>query len=352
VQSQKQYFAGQLIGNAIGIAVVTPLMMSLIFINFGDRQGDIATVQVFLLAFLSCFLVIQCHTAVSNTRREYVHGKWGVEGEGGGAAGGPTAGPFRRIWPAYPIGLALGALSAAAVPLLVSEPMGLWTIVAMAFAPLLVVSTALVVLWLPKEQAVLVGTGDRGAGGEVKLASSYRAYLLAEHVLPWLPIQIGLNFGIGYKQFMFEAAKVGADGRVPVNVVAVDAGIVTGILLFFLWLASNFQVRPDVRFGRVPLPTRQELAGSRLARMSPVAAVIVTLVAFDVVAGIVGGVFFGVCRLAGVDAISPMAAVSVKTVLAAAAATAGNAVGVWWGIRREVGDLAAAELPPSAVGSS
>jgi len=100
-------------------------------------------------------------------------------------------------------------------------------------------------------------------------------------VLPWLPIQVILNFGIGYKQFTFEATKEGAQGLVPVGVAAADAGIVVGILLFFLWLGSNFQVRPDVHFARVPLPTPEELSRSRLAAMSPVVAVIVGLVSHD-----------------------------------------------------------------------
>jgi hypothetical protein len=113
-----------------------------------------------------------------------------------------------------------------------------------------------------------------------------------------------------------------------------------GILLFFLWLGSNFQVRPDVHFGRVPLPTPEALSRSRLAAMSPVVAVIVTLVAFDVVAGLVGGAYFGACRLAGFEALSPMTAIIGKTVLAGTAAAAGNAVGVWWGIRREAAAVA------------
>jgi len=320
VQSQKQYLAGQVVGNLIGIAVVTPIMMSLIFVNFGTGQEDVATVQVSLLVFLSCFLVIQCHTAVSNTRREFVHGKWGQCGENGEievAAGELVSGPFARIWPAFPVGAALGAIAAVAAPALVSEPIGTWTVVAIAFVPLGVVSTVLILLWLPREQAALLGGGGRRP--HATAASSVPAYLLREHVLPWLPIQVILNFGIGYKQFAFEAAKEGAQGLVPVGVAAADAAIVVGILLFFLWLGSNFQVRPDVHFARVPLPTPEALSRSRLAAMSPVVAVIVTLVA----------------------ALSPMTAIIWKTVLAGTAAAAGNAVGVWWGIRREAAAVAA-----------
>ena len=337
MQSQKQYLAGQVIANLIGVAVIAPIMMSLIFVNFGTGQGDVATVQVSLLVFLSCFLVIQCHTAVSNTRREFVHGKWGKDGEIDVTAGELVSGPFARIWPAFPLGVALGAITAAAVPPLVSEPIGTWTVAAIAFVPLLAVSTVLILLWLPKEQAALVG-GGRGPGATA--TPSYPAYLFREHVLPWLPIQVILNFGIGYKQFTFEAAKEGAHGLVPVGVAAADAGIVVGILLFFLWLGSNFQVRPDVHFGRVPLPTREELSRSRLAGMSPLVAVIVTLVAFVLVAGLAGGTYFGACRMLRIEALSPMTAIIGKTVLAGTAAAAGNAVGVWWGIRREAAAVA------------
>jgi hypothetical protein len=344
VQSRKQYLVGQVIGNLIGVAVVTPIMMSLIFVNFGTGHENVATVQVSLLVFLSCFLVIQCHTAVSNTRREFVHGKWGESGETDVAAGELVSGPFARIWPAFPVGAALGAIAAAAAPALVSEPIGTWTVVVIAFVPLGVVSTVLILLWLPREQAALLGGGGRRP--HATAAPSVPAYLLREHVLPWLPIQVILNFGIGYKQFAFEAAKEGAQGLVPVDVAAADAAIVVGILLFFLWLGSNFQVRPDVHFARVPLPTPEALSRSRLAAMSPVVAVIVTLVAFDVVAGLVGGIYFGVCRLAGIEALSPMTAIIWKTVLAGTAAAAGNAIGVWWGIRRE----AAAVAARSAIG--
>jgi hypothetical protein len=337
VQSQKQYLAGQVIANLIGVALIAPIMMSLIFVNFGTGQGDVAAVQVSLLVFLSCFLVIQCHTAVSNTRREFVHGKWGKDGEIDVTAGELVSGPFARIWPAFPLGAALGAITAAAVPTLVSEPIGIWTVAAIAFVPLVAVSTVLILLWLPKEQAALVGGGGRGPGATA--TPSYPAYLFREHVLPWLPIQVILNFGIGYKQFTFEAAKEGVHGLVPVEIAAADAGIVVGILLFFLWLGSNFQVRPDVHFGRVPVPTREELSRSRLAGMSPLVAVIVTLVAFALVAGLVWGAYLGACRLAGIEALSPMTAIIGKTVLAATAAAAGNAVGVWWGIRREAAAL-------------
>jgi hypothetical protein len=342
VQSQKRYLATQVIGNLVGVAVVAPLMMSLIFVSFGTGQESVATVQVSLLVFLSCFLVIQCHTAVSNTRREFVHGKWGENGENGEidvAAGALVSGPFGRIWPAFPLGAALGVIIAAAAPSLVSEPIGTWSVVAIAFVPLGIVSTVLILLWLPREQATLVGGGARGPGATAALPIP--AYLLREHVLPWLPIQVILNFGIGYKQFTFEATKEGAQGLVPVGVAAADAGIVVGILLFFLWLSSNFQVRPDVHFARVPLPTPEQLSRSRLAAMSPVVAVIVTLVAFDLVAGLVGGIYFGVCRVAGVEALSPMTAIIWKTLLAGTAAAAGNAVGVWWGIRREAPAVAA-----------
>lgn len=73
--------------------------------------------------------------------------------------------------------------------------------------------------------------------------------------------------------------------------------------------------------------------------MSPLAAVIVTLVTFALLVGLVGGAYFGACRLAGIEALSPMTAIIGKTVFAATAAAAGNAVGVWWGIRREAAAL-------------
>ena len=61
--------------------------------------------------------------------------------------------------------------------------------------------------------------------------------------------------------------------------------------------------------------------------MSPVVAVIVTLVAFDLVAGLAGGIYFGVCRLTGVEALSPMTAILWKTVLAGTAVAARSAIG-------------------------
>lgn len=339
--SPSAYVVGQYVANLIGVAIVGPLFAWIVFGLFGEGRPGVRAVQLFLLLLVGCFAVIQVYTAIGNERRDLMQGRWAID-DAGGKDPAPLVSPWRRLGAGtVALGAAAALVSAAMVPLLGRGPLGLWTVVALAFLALLVASTPLVGWILPRDQrsfAAALARTESGAAPSVQPAGP-GAYFLAEHFAPWVLLQLLINVGIGVKQFSFEAAKPEAveAGGIPAAVVAGDFGIVFGLVLFFMWLASAGQVRPDVRVGRVSRSGENETTFSpaRLVGLGPwtrALLVIVVVVGSMVALGTLATVAFAV---AGRQAVSVAAACSVKGLAATSACAAGCALGVWWGREQE-----------------
>ncbi len=314
---QKKYALFQYAVNVVGAAVVTIVLVLVVFKVFGNGTGDLKTVQAYMLFFIPSFMLIQCHGAITNTRKDFLRGKWVWQETDDSLAPDSIINPWRRLAPlALPAGIAAGLATYLAVPVIGKQPFDRFSIDLIAFIPLALVSTILIIVMLPKDQAALASELKKQAE-----PVSFKPYLLAEHIIPWMVLQGLINLGIGLKQFPHEALKT--DAVVTAQLMAFDMGIVFWIVVFFVWLAAQGQVRPDVQLGRVAQDPRKALSVPLLL------AAQLTLIA------VVGGAAFGFFTLTGIAGIDPVHAAIIKGIVGMAAAITGSWLGVKWGTKRE-----------------
>ncbi len=317
-RNEKEHIVGQIIGNLIGMVFVALGLAHLTFVTFGNGTGNLVAVRVFVLVDIFCFMIIQCWAAVTNTRKDYLRGRWAMEsGPLAGAEDGFILNPWRIVLPpALTAGAITGLVIALIVPWLGQEPFPFLRIGLIAGIPLFVVSSVIIGFLLPRDEAAFTATLAR-----TKMPTApFRRYLIVEHFIPWMFLQGCINLPLGLKQFTNEAAKYGGD--VPASIVALDFGIVSAIIVFFMWLSSMNQVRPDVHLGRVAEDDRKapSVPGMLLIILSFVA---------------VGAVVYGGLALAGVSTVPPVHAAIAKAVVAMAMVIPGCSLGIWWGKRRE-----------------
>lgn len=334
--SSTAYVKGQYVANLIGVLIAAFLLAALVFDLFNEGGAELRAVQLFLGLFVASFAVIQPYTAIGNARRDLLLGKWKLGDDAGGGAEAVVS-PWRRLgWRNLFVAVIAGALAAAAVPLLGAGPFGLWTITGISSLVLLVVSTPIIGGVLPRDQrslAVALAQADGGAAFAGPKPGR-AAYFLWEHFLPWVVLQIVINVSIGVKQYTFEGAKPEAveAGGIPASVVATDFGIVFSVILFFIWLASSGQVRPDVRLGRVP---RAEGKPSKILVQGLWLRVLVVIGVMVVSTLVLGTLATAALPLVGLATLSVVAACTVKGLAAVGACVAGCTAGIWWGREQE-----------------
>jgi hypothetical protein len=331
----KQYLFIQFFSNLIGVVVVVAFLAWIVFGLFGPGEGTMIEVRAFMLVFLLCFVLIQCHGAVVNTRRDLFRGRW-VMGNPAGREPDGVINPWRRIGPAaLPAGIATALALWFLLPLAGGASFRLLKIDAIAFVPLLLVSTVLIAVILPRDQVSFAHALHGKSGGSVP---GFSGYFVLEHILPWAVIQGLINLGIGIKQFKWVLEGPEPAEAVPASLVGIDFGIVFGILFFFMFISSDGQVRSDVRLGRLTqtLFKRQKIGQAGLALVA-IGLIVTTVLTMVVVAAVMLVVF----TVAGLGTFSVGTAVAFKTVAAVLGSLAGCGVGVWWGRRRESALIAA-----------
>jgi len=328
-RNQKEYLVVQFIANLVGVVIVVVGLAWVVFGLFGSGSGTLIEVRGFLLLFLLCFVPIQCHGAVINTRRDFIRGKWVMRDPAGLEPDG-VYNPWRRIGPlALPAGVAISLAAWFLLPLTGDESFKLLTIDAIAFVPLLLGTTVLIAVILPRDQVSFAGALDGRDAGAVP---GFPAYFALEHLLPWAVIQGLINMGIGIKQFKWVLEGTEPAEAIISSLVAWDFGIVFGILYFFMFLASDGQVRGDVRLGRL---VPKQFSVSKLGRVGvPVVAVGVILTTVLVMIA-VGSIMQGLLPVVGLDEFAVETAVAFKTLAAMLGTLAGCGAGVWWGRRAE-----------------
>ncbi len=326
----RKYLIVQFVLNLIGVAAVVAFLAWVVFGLFGPGSGTLIEVRAFLALFLLFFVLIQCHTAVMNTRRDFIRGRWRM-GDPGGLRPDGVINPWRRIAPlALPAGVVLAGAAWFLLPLSDGDSFRLLAIEAIAFFPLLLSTTVLIALVVPRDQVSFAGA--MGKGGDGGPPPGFPAYFLAEHLLPWAALQGVINLAIGAKQFKWVLEGPEPAEAVATTLSAWDFGIVFGILYFFMFLASDGQVRADVRLGRLA-PRRFRAARLGRAGLPTIAlgVVLTTLLAMIAAALALQGIF----AAAGVGSLGFGSAVALKTAAAVLGTLAGCGAGVWWGRRAE-----------------
>jgi hypothetical protein len=333
----KKYLVVQCIMNLIGVVVVVAFLAWIVFGLFGPGSGTWIEVRTFMLLFLLCFVVIQCHTAVVNTRRDFIRGRW-VMGDPGGLEPDGVVNPWKRLAPlAVPAGIVISLAAWLLFPLIGGGSFRLLTIDAMAFVPLFLGTSVLLVIILPRDQ---VSFSSALHGNKAKPVSGFPAYFLREHLLPWAVIQGLINLGIGVKQFKWVLEGTNPSEVITSSLVGWDFGIVFGILYFFMFLSSDAQVRADARLGRL---AQKQFKMATLSHVGvPLTAVGVVL-STALIMFAVGLVMQGIFAVAGADRFPFETAVAFKTLAAVLGTLLGCGVGVWWGRRKESALMAGGE---------
>lgn len=326
---QKKYLAFQFFSNLIGVVVVVAFLAWIVFGLFGPGWGTLIEVRVFAPLFLLCFVLIQCHGALVNTRRDFIRGRW-VMGNPAGREPDGVFNPWRRMGPlALPAGVAIALAAWFLVPLTGDETFRLFTIDTGVFVPLLLGTTALIAVILPRDQVSFAGALGKSNAGAVP---SFGTYFAIEHLLPWVAIQGLINLGIGIKQFKWALEGPEAVEAIPFSLVGWDFGIVFGILYFFMYISSDAQVRGDVRLGRL---SQKQFSVSRLRGVGVPGVAVGLILSTVLLMFVVGSIMQGLLPAAGFEECSVRTAVVFKTSGAILGTLAGCGAGVWWGRRKE-----------------
>lgn len=325
----KKYLAFQFFANFIGVVVVVAFLAWIVFGLFGPGWGTLIEVRAFALLFLLCFVLIQCHGALVNTRRDFIRGRW-VMGDPAGREPDGVFNPWRRMGPlALPAGVAIALAAWFLVPLTGDETFTLFTIDTIVFVPLLLGTTVLIAVILPRDQVSFTGALEASNAGAVP---GFGTYFTLEHLLPWAVLQGIINLGIGIKQFKWVLEGPEAVEAIPFSLVGWDFGIVFGILYFFMYLSSDAQVRADVRLGRL---SPKQFSVSGLRGVGVPGAAVGLLLSTVLLMFVVGSIMQGLLPVAGFEEFSVRTAVAFKTSGAILGTLAGCGAGVWWGRRKE-----------------
>ena len=159
----RKYLAVQFFSNLIGVVVVVAFLAWIVFGLFGPGSGTLTEVRAFALWFLLCFVLIQSHGAVVNTRRDFFRGRW-VMGNPVGREPDRICNPWRRFGPsALPVAIAVSLAAWALIPMTGDETFTLFTIDLIVFFPLLVCSTLLIARFLPPDQISFVHALEKGS---------------------------------------------------------------------------------------------------------------------------------------------------------------------------------------------
>ena len=325
----KKYLVAQFIGNLIGVVIVVVSLAWVVFGLFGPGSGTLIEVRAFALLFLLCFVLIQCHGAVINTRRDFFRGRW-VMGDPAGREPDGVFNPWRRIGPlALPAAVAISVAAWFLVPLTGDESFKLFSIDTIAFVPLLLGTTVLIAVILPRDQVCFARSLEEKRAGAVP---GFGAYFVLEYLLPWAAIQGLINMGIGLKQFKWVLEGPEQVEVISSSLVAWDFGIVFGILYFFMFLSSDGQVRGDVMLGRLT-PKQFGVSGLGGVGLPVISVGVILTTVLAMIA--VGSIMQWLLPVAGFDELSVETAVALKTSASVLGTLAGCGVGVWWGRRHE-----------------
>jgi hypothetical protein len=310
----------QYIANLVGVVISSVVLVYVVFVMLGDEtwKGTLGTVLGFLVIFIPFFTLIQPVGTVSTVRREYLRGRWELKGDEPKVEPDSIINPWRRVgWLPLIAGILVAGGIYLALPRISEGPFNSLLINLLAIIPTLILSTIFIGKYIFRDRVSFIAALSKPKPEE---PDPFWRYFFLEHALPWAFLQAIINMGFALHVFGGEAAETGA---VSAQTVAVDAAIMGWILIFFMWLASQGQVRADVHLGRV-----KEDQGRGYA-------VPLMLMFFIVPSMAMAALEVGIFWIAGVESMSVLAGTIIKMIGAMVTATIGCWLGIWWGARRE-----------------
>lgn len=324
--NQKTYMVKQYIANFIGVTVLTLTFVPGMFMGFGDGTGDFRTVQIFLLLFLPIFVVIQTSNSLRKERNDFIRGKWVMHPYNTNCGQFLPLNPWRRIMP-LSIGIGLGsALVAYSIMLLIgSNSFSLLFIVLISYISLLLASMAAISIAIPRDQKIFTSALSNPSS---QRSLPFIRYSLFNHIIPMIPLQTILHFGIGFKQFQ---------ERDIISLTHMTFGfcVVSLLVLILTWVSSQSQVRSDIHLGRYSIPQTSNWITSELAQMNVAIHIFLTLFFFILISIVSAFVMTWILDRANIEVFSVFQASLLRAIVALFSTFFGCWIGILWGSRRE-----------------
>ncbi|HUX99131.1 MAG TPA: hypothetical protein VMV49_06220 [Candidatus Deferrimicrobium sp.] len=309
----------QYINNLTKMIVNLIILPIIVFYLVGTALNtQIIVIQGFLLIFIPCVPLIVLNDVIIDSRVAFIQGKWKIKE----SASQDELGQLKNHWlrvALVPMGVILNVIIALIIVLVfwisgitLFDPIWGPVIVSLVAFGLTMVTTT---LWIKRNLSQeLAPFASRLEGSRDQTPTSYSHYFLWEHILPWAIILALLNLGINLKGFSENAA---VDGVIVPFDVAYSVWITALVIVVWMFISANSQVRPDVHLGRVKegKPASKWVVIFILAITPFIAAILVILPA----------ILLDIAELSiGLSTALVIIDVVITMIL-------GRTLGIWWG---------------------
>jgi hypothetical protein len=249
----KEWIKGQYISNLIKIIINSIILALLIYWIEGLLLND---EPIFVISFSPVFItmvtLMVVNDVISDSRIAFLQGKWELKPEETPSQPGKIISPWRRFGPEAAI---LSCIAALLVTFLlyalylVKNPLpfliGPILSIVISFTVTLFISSLILKHHLFSD---LSSFAAALASSEQASTGSFKHYFFWEHTLPWSIILAVLNFEINLKGY---TEKLELYGIITVNDLLLSIFVTALVVLAWMYLSAQNQVRPDVRLGRV-----------------------------------------------------------------------------------------------------
>ncbi len=252
-----EWVKSQHLNNFIKVIVNVLILPGLVLWWVGDALNNlILTLQLFLLMFFTTVPLIVLRDVITDSQNAYLQGKWEIKDTDSTSKSETQKTIWRRI---APEALLFGGLAG------VLGYLAFWIVSLVSASDTLAISPTIVLLiaaliaffptwfltrtWIKRHlNPVLSDFAADMSGPKPTEPVPFKRYFLLEHTLPWAIILGIMNIGINWKSFQEKALLTSG---ITLTHVAEAVFYTTLVLVIWMFLSANDQVRPDVHLGRV-----------------------------------------------------------------------------------------------------
>jgi hypothetical protein len=314
-----EWIKTQYMNNLIKMIVNLIILPLIVFYLVGAAlDNQILVLQGFILIFIPCVPLIVLNDVIVDSRNALIQGKWEIKD----TAPLKESETLKNHWghvALVPIGVIINVVIALVIVLVfwisgivIFDPIWGPVIVSLlAFGFTMITTTVWIKRNLSKELSPYATAFKESKS---QTPEPFLRYFLWEHILPWAIILALLNLGINLKGFSENAA---VDGFIVPGDVLFSVWITALVIVFWMFLSANSQVRLDVHLGRV----KEGKAASKWF-------VILILILTPFIAGLL---IYLPSILLGITDLSIGISTALVVVDAVVTAILGRALGIWWG---------------------